>query len=334
MARFRALSQVPAIRRFVSGACVGLLFLGCDGVQEDRRIEFTANGGQVAFQHGSDGIFVADPQSGELHKVFDPDPTVIAVSTPNWSDDETRAIFTDGPRRHAPMRPIPPHQPNRALPQLTTPRQRTWTPTNWEDAPTGRLFLAQPIVYTCWLVERGQAAAIAKPVSFRRAVRTRRLRRGQSGRSLGREAEARVLHRAGRAAHSCGLDLRHGGQTQDAPFSRRPPDGGDHVVFDLLGDSRHVVCVASGSNATSAGIGAAEPDHGERSTVPPNGSKPPSSVSGIWLGSIEGSDWWHVPESRTSEQGKAPKGFRRSSRIGPCAAGMAASSRSWATKKW
>ena len=94
MARFRALSQVPAIRRFVSGACVGLLFLGCDGVQEDRRIEFTANGGQVAFQHGSDGIFVADPQSGELHKVFDPDPTVIAVSTPNWSDDETRAIFT------------------------------------------------------------------------------------------------------------------------------------------------------------------------------------------------------------------------------------------------
>ena len=31
---------------------------------------------------------------------------------------------------------------------------------------------------------------------------------------------------------------------------------------------------------------------------------------------------------------KRPKGFRRSSRIGPCAAGMAASSRSWATKKW
>jgi WD40-like Beta Propeller Repeat len=308
MAPFRALSQVPVIRRFVSCACFGLLFLGCDGVQEDRRIEFTADGGQVAFQHGSDGIFVADPQSGELHKVFDPDPTVIAVSTPNWSDDETRAIFTTARDATRANPADSAASANPGAPASNASATRV-TPTNWEDAPTGRLFLAQPIVYTCWLVERGQDGAIAKPV---------------------RLFDARCQH-AGYVAANLAVrwdpkrkrvffierdtPLTHAVWIYDMEAKRKtrlfPPDGrtAAHVVFDLLGDGQHVVCVASGSDGPSAGIVAAEPNHGKRNAAPPNGSKRPSSVSGIWFASIEGSGWWHVPESRTSEQDNVPQGL-------------------------
>ena len=70
-----------------------LLFaVGCDPVQENRSINVSASGNQVAFQHGEDGIFVADPRTGELHRVFDPDRSIVAVSSPLWAADAGRAL--------------------------------------------------------------------------------------------------------------------------------------------------------------------------------------------------------------------------------------------------
>src|SRR5277367_5814685 len=63
-----------AWRRPFALAALGLLFwVGCDAVREDRTINISPSGNQVAFQHGEDGIFIADPRTGELRRVFDPD---------------------------------------------------------------------------------------------------------------------------------------------------------------------------------------------------------------------------------------------------------------------
>src|ERR1700722_4688057 len=91
----RARSLGPRLHEFALLALVLFCFSGCgDAVPEDRTINVSPSGNRAAFQHGNDGIFVADPRSGEMHKVFDPDKSIIAVSTPFWSPDETRAIFT------------------------------------------------------------------------------------------------------------------------------------------------------------------------------------------------------------------------------------------------
>jgi hypothetical protein len=281
----------------LSCTLLGLVFCGCDPVREDRRIEFTASGDQVAFQHGSDGIFVADPKSGELHKVFDPDPAVIAVSTPNWSDDETRAIFTTARDASRPD----------AAAAGATPAGSAAQPPAWEDAPTGRLFGAEPIAYTCWLVERKQNG-ISKPVSL---------------------FDARCDH-SGYVAANLAVRWDAKGKrvffiAEDAPLThavwvydmerqdkRRlfPPNGQTtgHVVFDLLGDGRHIVCVASGDDMASSLSLTAEPKRGERHPAAST-SRPPSSVAGIWLGSLEGANWWHIPESQHSEQENVPQGL-------------------------
>ena len=73
---------------------VGLAVAGCDAVQEDRTIEFSADAGSVGFQHGDQGVFVADKDGGGLKKVFEPGADVLATSTPLWSPKGRRLIFT------------------------------------------------------------------------------------------------------------------------------------------------------------------------------------------------------------------------------------------------
>ncbi len=90
------------------------------------------------------------------------------------------------------------------------------------------------------------------------------------------------------------------------------PPGGQttgHVVFDLLRDGQHIVCVAAGADMGSSLSVAAEPNRGKRRSAPSTGSRPSSGVSGIWLGSVEGTNWWHVPESQQPEQDNVPGGL-------------------------
>ena len=75
----------PGLRSYLVlfGLVVASLLGGCgQPVREDRTIQFSASGGQVGFQHATEGVFVADPNGGPPRKIFQPDAGVVAVSTP------------------------------------------------------------------------------------------------------------------------------------------------------------------------------------------------------------------------------------------------------------
>src|SRR5258708_771089 len=74
---------------------ITLLFVaGCQPVQEDRTVAWSSDGREVGFQHGTEGVFVADREGRGLEKVFQPGPDVLATSTPLWSPTDRRLIFT------------------------------------------------------------------------------------------------------------------------------------------------------------------------------------------------------------------------------------------------
>src|SRR5205823_9658204 len=68
---------------------------GCgQPVREDRSINWSKEGGSVGFQHGQEGVFLADKDGRKLTKIFQPGPDVLATSTPLWSPAGKRALFT------------------------------------------------------------------------------------------------------------------------------------------------------------------------------------------------------------------------------------------------
>jgi hypothetical protein len=117
---------------------------GCGGTtREDRGVTFSAGGGQVGFQHGRQGVFVADKEGGALTKVFTPDDNVIAVGTPLWAPNDKRLIFTTA----------------RAQDQVNGSPVVTGT----EEDPAGRLFVRRPAVYTCWLRDEPKGDGAPEP---------------------------------------------------------------------------------------------------------------------------------------------------------------------------
>jgi hypothetical protein len=116
--------------------------LGC-GTREDRAITFSAGGGQVGFQHGREGVFVADKDGGSLTKIFTPGKDVIAVGTPLWAPNDRRLIFTTA----------------------RAPDGDGSSPVvgGTEEDPAGRLFNRQPAVYTCWLRDEPRGDARPEP---------------------------------------------------------------------------------------------------------------------------------------------------------------------------
>jgi hypothetical protein len=109
-----------------------LLLSGCgQPVKENRTITWSPDGKAVSFQHGTDGVFVADKDGKGLRKIFQPGPDVLATSPPLWSPTERRLIFTTA----------------RAADAEQTPNH----PVPGEPDPAGRIHLQRSIVYTCWL---------------------------------------------------------------------------------------------------------------------------------------------------------------------------------------
>src|SRR5262245_71737 len=119
---------------------LSLLVAGCgQPVREDRTITFAPQGDAVGFQHGPEGVFVADKQGGGLTKIFQPGEGTLATSTPLWAPDGKRLLFTtaapaDGAR-------VTVGQPRR------------------DPDPAGNIHLQQPVVYTCWLRDAGEPTA-------------------------------------------------------------------------------------------------------------------------------------------------------------------------------
>ena len=141
----------PALGSSLLGLVAALA--GCDGgVREDRTIEFSAGAESVGFQHGEQGVFVADKNGGVLKKVFQPDSDVLATSTPLWSPKERKLIFTTARADSA-----DPAASNRAQVQLQGMLRGTSDPD-----PAGDLFIQMPVVYTCWLRDEEKGGAPAK----------------------------------------------------------------------------------------------------------------------------------------------------------------------------
>lgn len=120
---------------------LALLLFGCGGVREDRTITFSASGDQVGFQHGRQGVFVADKEGGGLTKIFTPDKDVIAVGTPLWAPNDKRLIFTTARAVTADGQPTAPPPPD----------------------PAGRVFAKQAVVHTCWLRDAPKGDAAPEP---------------------------------------------------------------------------------------------------------------------------------------------------------------------------
>src|SRR5262249_55644789 len=113
------------------------LLAGCSqAVREDRTITWANDGGSVGFQHGREGIFLADKDGRNLTRIFQPDANVIATSTPLWNPTGKRVIFTTA-------RKIP-GQSGASLPSTS----------RGEDDPAGNLHFKQDIAYTCWLYDK------------------------------------------------------------------------------------------------------------------------------------------------------------------------------------
>jgi hypothetical protein len=107
-----------------------LLVLGCQpAVREDRTVTFGPDGG-AALQHGHNGVFVTDPQTGRPKRIYEPVPGDFAFSPPAWDSAGRRMVFTVArPLKDTKLEPM-------------------------GDAPAdGRRYAGVPIRYTCWLYD-------------------------------------------------------------------------------------------------------------------------------------------------------------------------------------
>ncbi len=134
---------------------VGLVWgtMGCgvgEGERENRTPEFSPDGKAVGFQHGRDGLFVWDEESGRAEQIYLPSKEVIAVSTPLWSPDGERLVFATA----------------FLDPAKSSGQSETAAPVPdaaWDANPSGRQFPESPAFYDCWLCERGPDRKISPP---------------------------------------------------------------------------------------------------------------------------------------------------------------------------
>src|SRR5438270_7886515 len=98
-----------SVRVLPAAALLALVPAGCgQPVREDRNVNWSSEGQAVGFQHGREGVFLADKEGGGLRKVFQPGPDVLATSTPLWSPAGRRVIFTTArDPQGTPANPLP-----------------------------------------------------------------------------------------------------------------------------------------------------------------------------------------------------------------------------------
>ncbi len=121
---------------------------GCgQSVREDRSINWSKEGGSLGFQHGEEGVFLADKDGGKLIRIFQPDSSVIATSSPLWSPAGKRVLFTTA-RRASGQQPV------------------SFPFANGEQDPAGKRHFQQDIVYTCWFCEQPDGGKPAEPVAL------------------------------------------------------------------------------------------------------------------------------------------------------------------------
>ena len=207
-------------------ACIAFI-PGCgQPVREDRSINWSKEGESVGFQHGRDGVFLADKEGRALTKIYQPDPGVIATSTPIWSPRGKRVLFTTARS--------PNGQPPVNLPFL-----------GGELDPAGKVHFQQDIAYTCWLYEQNDGGPPTKPVALFEATADHP---GYVAANLAvrwHPQLERVYYIKQVAPHQHGLfeyDLATKQSRQVLPHTS------EALIFDWTPDGTHLVCVLGGTH--------------------------------------------------------------------------------------
>jgi hypothetical protein len=199
-----------------------LLMIGCQPVREDRSINFQRDGDQVGFQHGKDGVFIADVNGGAAKKIFQPADDVIATSPPLWSPTDKRLIFTTAKKADPAGKAI----------QL-----------GGQDNPAGKLFLPSPIIYTCWLREEEKDGQAPEPVELFQAAcdhpgyvaGNRAARWHPNGKHL------LFIQQTSEHQHAV---FEYDLQTKQARQVFK--ETAETILFDWAPDNTHLVCVLAG----------------------------------------------------------------------------------------
>jgi tetratricopeptide (TPR) repeat protein len=230
---------------------------GCERpVREDRSINWSSGGASLGFQHGSEGVFLADKDGRNLTKIAQPDPDVIATSTPLWSPTGKRVIFTTArsPNGRPPM----------TLPFVGPPD------------PAGRIHFQQDVRYTCWLYEHADGDPPAKPVPLTEAAVDHA---GYVAANLAvrwHPSLERIVFIGRVAEHRHGLfefDLATGQSRQVCPQTA------EALVFDWTPDGSHLACVLGGSQRTDTdGIWIGQAAGGDWWHVPHSGELAPGEL--------------------------------------------------------
>jgi Tol biopolymer transport system component len=236
-----------------------VLALGCgQPVREDRSINWSSQGDAVGFQHGKEGVFLADKEGKKLTKIFEPGPDVIATSTPLWSPTGKRVIFTTARAVQG--------QPSVNLPFAGR-----------EQDPAGNIYHQQDILYTCWLHEPENDDKTTLPAPLFEAACDHT---GYVAANLAvrwRPKVESIYYIKEVSAHEHGLfafDLSAKESHQVFPHTSAA------MIFDWTPDGAHLVCVLGGQERRkSDGIWIGEPDQGGWWHVPQSGAPAESELS-------------------------------------------------------
>jgi Tol biopolymer transport system component len=244
------------------GLCAMVAFLaGCgQPVREDRSINWSKEGDSVGFQHGQEGVFLADKDGRTLTKIYQPDSGVIATSTPVWSPAGKRVLFTTARSLNG--------QPPMNLPFL-----------GGEQDPAGNVHVQQEIVYTCWLYAQTDGGKPAEPVALFEATADHT---GYVAANLAvrwHPRLERIYYVKQVAPHQHGLFEFDVASRQSRQVFRHTSEA---LIFDWTPDGSHLVCVLGSAHGSPAdGIWIGQPPEADWWHVPRSGELAPGEFGSL-----------------------------------------------------
>jgi tetratricopeptide (TPR) repeat protein len=220
-------------------------------IREDRSINWSSEGGSVDFQHGQQGIFIADNDGRKLKKIFQPTDGTLASSTPLWSPSGKRVIFT-------------------------TARGLSFSFSGFslfgdnDQDPRGRLHFQEPIDFTCWLCEQNDSGETKPPIALfnSKANHTGYVAANLAIRWHPHLDRIDYIKEVSPDQHAIfEYDLNSKESRQIFPVTS------EALIFDWTPDGSKLVCVLGNSNKEeSDGIWIGHPDQGDWWQVPDSGN--------------------------------------------------------------
>jgi hypothetical protein len=227
-----------SLRRWLalSTLALGVAVAGCgQPVREDRSINWSHEGGAVAFEHGAEGVFVAGKDGGKPVRIFQPGPEVITTSAPLWSPTGRRALFTTARDANAP------------------PAAAIALPGREQD-PAGNVHFQRAVVYTCWLYEEGKADAKPSPLFEAPCDHVGYVAANLAVRWHPKGDRIEYLREVGPGQHAVWeYELDSNRSRQVFPHTAQA------LLFDWTPDGQHFVCVLAGAAAAKDGIWIGQP---------------------------------------------------------------------------